>query len=369
VSATATPASPEKIRQARERLDAHVRETVARHFDPENGTPFWLERAKTLGFDPRKDVHGLDDLKKFGLFEDDWLRGGPVRRWVPKALHRKPIFVFETGGTTGIPKSRVVVDDFRIDYEMFSDTLPDRYFPKGSNWLMLGPSGPRRLRLAVEHLCQYRGGICFCVDLDPRWVVKLIKKGWMEHLKAYQEHVIDQALTVLSANHEIKCMFTTPKLLDALATRLEKEGSSIARTGITGIFCGGTEMTSQWIRFAIEELLGPDVYIAPTYGNTLMGLAAAEMPTAEQGYKIAYYAPEPRAAAQVVDFDNPDKVVDYGQSGRVMLTTLTRELFIPRFLERDEGEREPPSVKYPWDGVSGVKPFRGFAATTTVGVY
>src|SRR5262249_4094635 len=155
-----------------------------------------------------------------------------------------------------------------------------------------------------------------------------------------------------------------PKLLDALAGRLEKDGSTIAQTGITGIFCGGTEMTSQWIRFAIEELLGPNVYIAPTYGNTLMGLAASEMPTADQGYKIAYYAPQPRAALQVVDFDNPDQVVDYGQSGRVMLTTLTRELFIPRFLERDEGEREPPSAKYPWDGVSGVKPFRGIAAQT-----
>ena len=69
-----------------------------------------------------------------------------------KPLADKPVFVFETGGTTGIPKSRVVVDDFRIDYEMFSDTLPDKFFPKGSNWLMLGPSGPRRLRLAVEHL-------------------------------------------------------------------------------------------------------------------------------------------------------------------------------------------------------------------------
>jgi hypothetical protein len=52
-----------------------------------------------------------------------------------------------------------------------------------------------------------------------------------------------------------------------------------------------------------------------------------------------------------------------------MLTTLTRELFIPRFQERDEGEREPPSEKYPWDGVSGVKPFRAIAAATTVGVY
>ncbi|HEV3078612.1 MAG TPA: hypothetical protein VGY66_02490 [Gemmataceae bacterium] len=366
---TKTIINPDQARQAREKLDAHVRDMVAWHFHSDTGTPFWLERAKTLGFDPRKEVKGFADLRKFGLFEDDWLRGGPVRRWIPKALHNKPTYVFETGGTTGIPKSRVVVDDFRIDYEMFSDTLPEKNFPKGSNWLMLGPSGPRRLRLAVEHLCQYRGGICFCVDLDPRWVIKLIKKGWIEHLKAYQEHVIDQAMTVLSANHEIKCMFTTPKLLDSLAARLEKEGSSIAQTGITGIFCGGTEMTSQWIRFAIEELLGAGVYIAPTYGNTLMGLAAAEMPTAEQDYKIAYYAPEPRAAIQVVDFDNPDKVVDYGQTGRVMLTTLTRELFIPRFLERDEGEREPPSAKYPWDGVSGVRPFRGFAATTTVGVY
>ena len=98
-----------------------------------------------------------------------------------RATPDKPIYVFETGGTTGMPKRRINVDDFRIDYEMFSETLPDEYFPKGSNWLMLGPSGPRRLRLAVEHLAQHRGGICFCVDLDPRWVIKLIKKGWMEH--------------------------------------------------------------------------------------------------------------------------------------------------------------------------------------------
>jgi phenylacetate-coenzyme A ligase PaaK-like adenylate-forming protein len=366
MSTATLPASSAK---ARERLDTHVRAMVEWHFNPETGSPFWLEKAATLGFDPRKEVHAFDDLKKFGLFEDDWLRGGPVRRWQPKGLLGKPTYVFETGGTTGIPKSRVVVDDFRIDYEQFSDTLPDKYFPKGSNWLMLGPSGPRRLRLAVEHLCQHRGGICFCVDLDPRWVVKLIKKGWMEHLKAYQEHVIDQVMTILSAKHDIKCMFTTPKLLDALSARLDKDGKTFADTGITGVFCGGTEMTSQWIRFAIEEILGPGVYIAPTYGNTLMGLAAAEMPTPESGYKIAYYAPEPRAVVQVVDFADPYKVVPYGQDGRVKLTTLTREVFIPGFLERDEGVREEPSVKYPWDGVSGVKPYREFAATTTVGVY
>ncbi len=361
---------------ARDALDAHTVETVAWHFHESTGCPFWLERAKGLKFNPLKEVKTFDDLKKFDLFEDEWLRGGPVRRWVPKAFADKPIYVFETGGTTGVPKSRIAANDFRTDYELFSHTLPDEYFPKGANWLMLGPSGPRRLRLAVEHLCQYRGGICFCIDLDPRWVIKLIKKGWMEHLEAYKTHCIDQALTVLGAGHEIKCMFTTPKLLESLCLALEKEGkrleekgTTLAKAGITGVFCGGTEMTSQWIRFAIEEYLGPDVYIAPTYGNTQMGLAASEMPTPAQGYKIAYYAPQPRAVAQVVNFKNYDEPVPYGQTGRVLLTTLTKEFFVPRFAERDEGEREPPSEKYAWDGVSGVRPFHEIAAQTTVGVY
>jgi phenylacetate-coenzyme A ligase PaaK-like adenylate-forming protein len=358
----------DNIKQARERLDEHVREIVQWHFSESTGAPFWLEFAKKLDFDPRKNVTTFEDLRKFPPFEDAWLRGGPVRRWVPKAFADRPIYVFETGGTTGIPKSRVAIDDFRTDYELFSDTLPEEYFPKGSNWLMLGPSGPRRLRLAVEHLAHYRGGICFCVDLDPRWVIKLIKKGWNEHLNAYKEHVIQQALTVLEAGHDVKCLFATPKLLEALALALEDRGTTIREVGITGIFSGGTEFTPQWTRFAVEELLD-GTYITPTYGNTLMGLAASKPVTAEDGFKIAYYAPQPRAVIEVVNPDQPDELVDYGETGRVKLTTLTKEFFVPGFLERDEGERERPFELYPWDGISGVRPFQALAETTTVGVY
>ena len=61
---------------------------------------------RSLKFDPLNEIKCFDDLKKFEPFEDEWLRGGPVRRWVPKAYADKPIYVFETGGTTGIPKSR-----------------------------------------------------------------------------------------------------------------------------------------------------------------------------------------------------------------------------------------------------------------------
>jgi phenylacetate-coenzyme A ligase PaaK-like adenylate-forming protein len=163
-------------------------------------------------------------------------------------------------------------------------------------------------------------------------------------------------------------MFTTPKLLEALSVKLESMGTSIRKVGIKGIFSGGTEFTPQWNRFAHEELLD-GAYMTPTYGNTLMGLAPSAPSGPHNNYKISYYGPQPRAAIEIVDFDNPDRVVEYGQSGRVRLTTLTKEFFMPGFLERDEGEREAPCEKYPWDGVSGVRPYRGVAATTTVGVY
>ena len=375
------------IKEAKTKLDAQVREVVQWHFSPDTGTPFWLDKAKEYKFNPLKDVHTFEDLRLFGTFEDEWLRGGPVQRWIPKGYAGKPTYVFETGGTTGLPKTRIVIDDFRIDYEMMSDTLPDKYFPKGSNWLMLGPSGPRRLRLAIEHLAQHRGGICFCIDLDPRWVVKLIKMREIGMANLYKEHAIEQVLTILAGGHDINCMFTTPKLLAAfdealrsgkledkfrqLGKKIPAGGlKSIKAAGITGIFSGGTEFTPQFTREAYEEMLdNGDVFMTPTYGNTLMGLACSKPICPEDGFKISYYAPQPRAAIQVVDPKNFDKVVEYGQTGRVLLTTLTKEFFVPRFAERDEGERELPFETYPWDGVSGVRPFSEFAATTVVGVY
>jgi len=352
-----------QVAEARARLDAHVQEMMDWHFSPETGCPFWLEYAKNLQFDPRKDVKTYDDLDLFGNFQDEWLRGGPVRRWVPKGLDGKPIFVFETGGSTGVPKSRISSEDFRIDYELFSDTLPDTSFPKGANWMSVGPTGPRRLRLAVEHLAQHRGGICFHVDLDPRWVIKLIKMGEMKMMEAYKQHVIDQGLTLLKA-HEIECIFTTPKLLEALCEKV-----SLKKMGIKGVFCGGTEMTPQFHRFAVEELLGPDIYFAPTYGNTLMGLAVHKPRLVEDNWAIIYYPPSPRAMVEVVDFNETTKVVDYGATGRTRLTTLTKEFFMPRFLERDECERERPYGNYPWDGVRNVRPFRGFGKAVVEGVY
>ncbi len=361
MSSIATQTTPSAA--AQETLNAWTREMVQWHFSPETGCPFWLNYAKKINWDPLAEIHTYADLDRFNFFDDETLRGGPVRQWVPKGYQGRPVSVFETGGSTGVPKARISIDDFRIDYEQFSDTLPDDSFPKGADWISVGPSGPRRLRLAVEHLANHRGGICFHVDLDPRWVIKLIKRGAIQEAELYKQHVVEQALTLMRAHDGIQCMFTTPKLLEAICEKV-----SLRKLGIKGVFCGGTEMTPQFHRFAVEELL-EGIYFAPTYGNTLMGLAVHKPLAAEDNYAVIYYPPLPRAMIEVVHPDQPDQLVEYGGTGRVRLTTLTKEFFMPRFLERDEAEREPPCGPYPWDGVRNVRPFSKFQSKVVEGVY
>src|SRR6476469_9010289 len=75
-------------------LDAHVREIIDWHFDPKTGSPFWLDFGRTLKWDPKREVKTFADLSRFPPFEDEWLRGGPLDRWIPKGYDGKPVFVF-----------------------------------------------------------------------------------------------------------------------------------------------------------------------------------------------------------------------------------------------------------------------------------
>lgn len=348
---------------AREKLDAHVREIIQWHFSPETGCPFWLDWKKQAGWDPVTEVQSYEDIRKFPHFQDDWLRDERNERWIPQPYTGRPFYVFETGGTTGMPKQRIGWEDHFRDYEEFSETLDDAAFPRGSNWLMLGPTGPRRLRLCIEHLAHVRGGSCYHVDLDPRWVKRLIADGDGATANRYKEHVVEQGAAILK-NRSVSCLFTTPKLLEALDEKI-----TVADTGIKGVFCGGTQMTPQNVRFLVEEVLDNRAQFVPTYGNTLMGLACSRPLRPEDNYSITYYAPQPRAVLRIVDPKDTQRTVEYGEWGRVELTTLTKEFFVPRFLERDEAVRREPWERFPWDGVGEVRPFGALEKKTIEGVY
>ncbi len=360
---SADPSIQPAVTAAREKLDAHTREIVQWHFSPETGSPFWLDWAKKAGWNPAAEVKSFADLSRFPHFQDEWLRDLPNEVWVPKQYQGRPFNIFETGGTTGMPKQRIGWEDYKIDYSEFSNTLSDAQFPRNQYWLMMGPTGPRRLRLAIEHLANVRGCSCYFVDLDPRWVKRLISSKQGDQAKAYMEHVVDQAVTILK-HRKVSALFTTPKLLEALGEKI-----SIVGSGIKGVFCGGTSMSPQYVRFIVEEILENQVGFVPTYGNTLMGLAASRPITAEDNFSITYHAPQPRAALRVVDPNNTSQTKAYGEWGRVELTTLTREFFMPRFLERDEAIRREPCALYPWDGVGDVRPFGAMEKNIVEGVY
>ena len=83
-------ANPTDVSEAKKKLDQHTYETVQWHFHESTGSPFWLGKKAELGFDPLNEIKTFDDLKKFPIFEDELLRGGPVERWIPKGLAGKP---------------------------------------------------------------------------------------------------------------------------------------------------------------------------------------------------------------------------------------------------------------------------------------
>ncbi|MGK0205964.1 MAG: hypothetical protein ACI9S9_005057, partial [Planctomycetota bacterium] len=81
-------------------LDTHFCEMVRWHFSEETGTPYWLDWAKTVDWDPKNDVTSFADLVRFPHFDGELLRTEPHERFVPRAYLGRPYTIFETGGTT-----------------------------------------------------------------------------------------------------------------------------------------------------------------------------------------------------------------------------------------------------------------------------
>ena len=325
--------------QAKEQLDAHAREIVRWHFSPETGCPFWLDWAKKAGWNPAQGNQILRrHHRKFPHFQDEWLRDLQPEVWVPAKFKGQPFNIFETGGTTGMPKQRIGWEDYKVDYSEFSEKISDEHFPRNHYWLMMGPTGPRRLRLAIEHLANVRGSSCYFIDLDPRWVKKLIANKQFDQARAYMEHVVDQAVTILK-HRKVSGLFTTPKLLEALAEKIESLGRRHPRrllrrhdhgAAIRPLHRRGSARRPHRLLSDLRQHAhGPRRQRAADARRTI-----SRSPTTRRSRA-------PCCASSIRN--KTERSVDYGEWGRVELTTLTKEFFMPRFLERDEAIRRQPA--------------------------
>ena len=84
-----------------------------------------------------------------------------------------------------------------------------------------------------------RGSSCYFIDLDPRWVKKVLANKQFEQARAYMEHVVDQAMTILK-HRLVSALFTTPRLLEELSEKI-----NIRDAGLRGVFFVGKTMAPQ----------------------------------------------------------------------------------------------------------------------------
>jgi hypothetical protein len=345
-------------------LDEWVRHVVDIHFHPADGTPYWLERARELGIDARKEIRCYADLARFGFFPIDALRTRNVLDFMPAAQtrNRGGIHVHETGGTTGTP-SRVPLRHLFKTINGFVNWYLDEVvgFPKSGNWLFIGPTGPHGIAESTLNQAESRDGICFLIDLDPRFIKVLYQQGDMKTVGLYMEHIRRQAFSILETQ-QIDIIGSTPVLLQLLAPELKERGYRFK-----GVMYGGTQLSKDLSHLLRTEFF-PDAAHTAMYGNTLMGGAVLGTPDAI-GNEIVYFPMEPLVKLDLVEPEHPERTVGTGQTGRVCLTVLSEERLLVRILERDLAERWPVWPALGCEGLANVRSLAAPMGSKSEGVY
>lgn len=331
--------------------DTHLSETMRWHFSADTGSPFWLDKRGSLDFDPIDDVRTFADLRRFPDVSDE-LRTVPVRDLVPKGLVRAGIAgVFESGGTTGPPKRVIVFDDW---LEMLVDWRLEGIRPAAGavpDILAMVPTGPHVVGAINRIRARSAGGLFFSVDMDPRWVKKLIGQGKRAEADAYGEHLVDQAENIVRSQH-VTCLIATPPLLERIARR--RALAERLNDTLDLIIWGGTQMDPDTLAF-LGKAVFPDVRITASYGSTMiLGEARGRDGEDHDGSPI-FDSFSPYVSFEVVDADTGVPVA-FGECGRVVMNHVSRFAFYPNVLERDTAVRLPAPAGAVGVSVSGIRP-------------
>ncbi|MFL6117949.1 MAG: phenazine antibiotic biosynthesis protein [Catenulispora sp.] len=345
--------------------DAYLRAAVAWHFGPDTGSAFWLRRAEKLDFDPIAEIKTYADLAKFPNVVDE-LRHIPVEDLIPRGYGPNPPApkVFETGGTTGAPKRVVLMPDWieaaverMLHGSQFGGRAP-------ANILAAVPTGPHKIGMFYDYLVPRLNVIKFSIDVDPRWVKKLIARGREDQVKIYVEHILDQIEDVLDSQ-SVGTLVITPPLLRAAADRPRLRELINAKVEV--VFWGGAHMTTEE-RLALAARL-PDVRLVSRYSSALILEGAKERPGVPAEQDIIYDPRSPIVTFRVIDPATGSEV-GYGERGQVVMNHVSRGMFLPNNAERDSALRVPGLPGQIGDSVSAPRPLLVFGGEKAIeGIY
>lgn len=347
--------------------DALVRAAMEWHFNPDTGSPFWLRRAESLDFDPLADIKGYDDLRLFPNVANE-LRDVPAADLVPRGYGTAPdiVGVYESGGTTGAPKRVVCPRDWMDKLVAWSNANLDRHgFPRGVDWLGITPSGPHIVGEIFRRSALTHGRYGFQIDLDPRWVKRLISEGKGAQADAYAEHVVDQAAHILRTQ-PIGVMTVTPPLLERIAQR--EELVDLVNEKVRAIRWGGTQMDSDTAQLYRTEIF-PGTPLYGHYGSTMILGIAGERYGTPLDEPCVFDTFSPYITFEVVD-PATGRPVAHGERGQVVMHHVSKALLLPNNLERDTAIRIPAPEGRVGDSAAGIAPVARFDNETVIeGVY
>jgi phenylacetate-coenzyme A ligase PaaK-like adenylate-forming protein len=347
--------------------DEFIRAAMEWHFNPQTGSPFWLRRAQSLDFDPRADVRFHDDLRLFPNVAAE-LRHVPATDLIPRGYgpSAEVVGVFESGGTTGAPKRIVLMRDWAERMINWMNANLDAHgVGRGANWLGVVPTGPHLVGELFRRSATTHGTRGFSVDLDPRWVKKLISAGRGEDAGAYAEHLIDQAAHVLRSQ-DVGVLTITPPLMERLALR--DDLAELVNRKVQAIRWGGTQLDPD-SRALYKAEIFPGVTILGNYGSTMMLGAAGERPHLADGDHCVFDPPSPYITFSVLDPDS-GRTVEHGERGQVVVNHVSKSFLLPNNLERDLAIRIPPPPGQVGDSVANLAPVATFEQEAVIeGVY
>lgn len=344
-----------------------IRAAMEWHFNQETGSAYWLERSKSLDFDPRKDVKSIEDLALFPNIVNE-LRDVRVEDLIPRGYgpHPDVVGIYESGGTTGAPKRVVVLRDWSDRMGVWMNANLDMHgFPRNVNWLAILPSGPHMAGELTRRQATERGGIRFTVDMDPRWVKKRIAVGKIEEAEAYAEHLVEQAAFLLRTQ-DIGILNTTPPVLERIARH--DDLVELINQKVKGIMWGGAHMDAD-TRYLYRTEVFPGVKIVGNYGSTMALGGTSERLGLGDDDPCIYDPPSPFIIFTVVD-PNTGRRVGYGERGQVVMNHLSKNMLLPNNLERDLATRIAPLAGQVGDAVADVSPVAQFDNEAVIeGVY
>lgn len=344
-------------------VDHYLRAAIAWHFGPDTGSPYWLGVAKSLDFDPLTAVRSYDDLRLFPNLVDE-LRTVAVEDLIPRG-YGTPLPVpriYESGGTTGAPKRTAQLPDWLEQVTRWQiEDFVGGGFVAGGGLLAMMPSGPHGVGHFDREVAERLGSTFHPIDLDPRWVKKLVARGAAGEMSAYLQHVLQQARFVLTTQR-ITNLHTTPPLLEAIAR--DDDLVDLVNAQVTYILLSGAHVDLDTLD--LLKSIFPAASISMVFGSTMIASQAAtrvvddEFVFDPRSPYVVFWVTDPVSGAQV----------PYGERGQVVMNHLSKGMFLPNNLERDTAIRVAGPAGQVGDSLSVVAPVATFEGEAVIeGVY